>query len=429
LLTFECRVDSTNELDWFACTSPFNLLNLYTYADVQLAPGQHIFEVRAIDLAEPLFPDPSNPNFEGNVDPSPATYTWTMTADTTPPGTGILAGPPATVGPGELVFEFFGSDNATPVLQLAFECAVNAGPFEPCSSPESVQGLEPGTYTFRVRAVDLAGNADPTPATYPFTIVPAPLTTITSGPAGQIIKGNLPAVPSTTENAAFVFAANQAGSTFECSLDGVDFVPCTSPRGYWVVTDGTHEFAVRATNPQGVIEEPPAVYEWLVALGPDTTAPNTFITSMPSDPSSSEVATFSFTGSDNRTPAANLTFECALDGTAYNSCVAPQQFSDLTHASHTMLIRARDAAGNFDTTPASYTWVVELPPVTTILTGPEEMTESASATFTFAANVAGSTFTCWLDGVIEACTSPKTYTGPAPRPAHLPGGSRIAAVA
>jgi CSLREA domain-containing protein len=408
LLTFECRVDSTNELDWFACVSPFNLLDIFTYQDVQMAPGQHTFEVRAIDIAEPLDP---NSTLDGNVDPTPASYTWTMVADTTPPGTGILSGPAATVGEGEILFEFFGADNATPVLEIMFECSVDVGPFEPCTSPESVQGLAPGAHLFSVRAVDLAGNVDPTPAIRMWTIVPAPVTTITSGPAGQIVDGNPPALPSTTENAIFVFSTSQPGSTFECSLDGADFASCVSPYAVWIVESGTHEFEVRATNPEGVVEEPPASYEWLVELGSDITPPNTSITAMPPNPDSSSVATFSFTGTDNRTPTANLTFECALDGTAYNSCVAPQQFSDLTHGSHTMLIRARDAAGNFDPTPASYTWIVELPPVTTILTGPEEVTENTSATFTFEANVPGSTFQCWLDGVITACTSPVSYTG------------------
>ena len=116
--------------------------------DTPLSNGTHTFTVAAIDI-------------DGNVDPTPATHTWTMTADTTPPGTGILTGPAATVGLGaEILVEFFGTDNATPVLGLAFECAMDFGPFEPCTSPESLQNLTAGEHTFRVRAVDLAGNAD-----------------------------------------------------------------------------------------------------------------------------------------------------------------------------------------------------------------------------------------------------------------------------
>ena len=140
--------------------------------------------MRAIDIAEPLDP---NSLLEGNPDPTPATYTWTMVADTTPPGTGILSGPAATVGLGaEILFEFFGTDNATPVLELTFECAVDFGPYELCSSPASLQNLAAGEHTFRVRAVDLALNADATPATRTFTIMAAPVTTITSGPAVKL---------------------------------------------------------------------------------------------------------------------------------------------------------------------------------------------------------------------------------------------------
>lgn len=409
LLTFECRVDSTNELDWFACISPFNMLDLYTYQDLQMAPGEHTFEVRAIDMAEPL--DPTS-TLEGNVDPTPASYTWIMVADTVRPGTGILSGPEPTVGTGaEIVLEFFGTDNATPAALIEFECSINLGAYEPCSSPHTIQGLEPGSYTLRVRAVDLAGNVDASPSNRAWTVVAAPQTTITSGPAGQVVNGAPQQPFSSTESAIFVFSSDQPGSTFECSLDGADYLPCTSPRAYWITTNGLHEFAVRATNPEGVVEEPPVVYEWMVELGPDLTAPNTSIISRPSNPDTSSVATFTFSGSDNRTPSGELTFECALDGTAFNSCVSPQQFSDLTHASHTMLIRARDAAGNFDPTPASYTWTVELPPVVTFISAPAEITESTTAEFAFASNVPGSTFQCWLDGVMESCTSPKTYTG------------------
>ena len=146
-------------------------------------------------------------------------------------------------------------------------------------------------------------------------------------------------------------------------------------------------------------------------LGPDVTPPNTDILTGPANPTIETVATFTFEGTDNR--PFDLTFQCALDGTAYNSCVSPQQFSDLTRGMHTLLVRARDAAGNWDPTPDSYTWQVKAPPLTTIFSGPapnNDITESTSATFTFAANVPGSTYWCWLDGVLDQnCTSPKSY--------------------
>jgi parallel beta-helix repeat protein len=412
-LEFECRLDSKNELDWQACTNPYNLLDFYTYEEPEMAPGQHTFEVRARDLAEPEIEDPNNPNFDGNVDPTPATHTWTMTADTTPPGTGISKAPATKIGPepeADLV-EFFGNDNATPLLKLTFECSLDEEPFAPCESPESIGGQEPGEHTLRIRAVDLAGNFDPTPATHKWEVVSAPDTKITSGPAGRVVDGGAFVPPSTSESAVFVFSADQAGSKFECSLDGADFLPCSSPSAFWVVENGSHEFVVQATNPEGVVEAEPATYEWNVELGPDVVRPNTTITKGPPTPDESETARFEFNGSDNRTPAAELSFECAIDGTAFSSCTSPEEYSDLTRGKHVLLVRARDGAGNFDGTPARHEWVVEQPPVSTILSGPEELTESSNATFTFAADVPGSSFKCWLDGLLEPCTSPVSYSG------------------
>ena len=138
LLTFECRVDSTNELDWFECVSPFNLLDLYTYAGLRRwRPAST--PSRCAPSTWPSRSTPTRTSRATSTRRRPRTPgRWWPTRS--PPGTGILAGPPATVGAGEILFEFFGTDNATPVLELAFECAVDAAPFEPCESPESRPG-------------------------------------------------------------------------------------------------------------------------------------------------------------------------------------------------------------------------------------------------------------------------------------------------
>ena len=84
-------------------------------------------------------------------------------------------------------------------------------------------------------------------------------------------------------------------------------------------------------------------------------------------------------------------------------------------------MRARDVDGNFDATPARYTWTVALPPVVTITSGPDEVTDSTSAQFVFSSNVPGSVFKCWLDGEITDCTSPVSYS-------NLAGGEHLFAV-
>ncbi len=45
-----------------------------------------------------------------------------------------------------------------------FECRIDGGEFEACTSPKRYDGLAEGGHLFEVRAVDGAGNTDPTPA-------------------------------------------------------------------------------------------------------------------------------------------------------------------------------------------------------------------------------------------------------------------------
>jgi len=83
------------------------------------------------------------------------------------------------------------------------------------------------------------------------------------------------------------------------------------------------------------------------------TAPDTTITAAPPARSNSSSASFSFTASE-----AGSTFACRLDGSAFAACTSPQSYSGLALGSHSFQVRATDAAGNTDPTPASYTWIV-----------------------------------------------------------------------
>jgi Ca2+-binding RTX toxin-like protein len=133
-----------------------------------LADGSHTFQVRAIDGA-------------GNVDPSPASFTWTI--DTAPPDTMINSGPPNPSGSSSASFNFSGTDGGTGVA--SFQCKLDGGSFAVCISPQSYSGLSNGSHTFQVRAIDGIGNADPTPASYTWTVdTVAPTVTINQA-AGQ----------------------------------------------------------------------------------------------------------------------------------------------------------------------------------------------------------------------------------------------------
>jgi subtilisin family serine protease len=62
----------------------------------------------------------------------------------------------------------------------------------------------------------------------------------------------------------FTFTASKLGAMFECSLDGVGFYPCTSPRTYDSVEPGPHTFRVRAVDVAGRIDATPATITWTV---------------------------------------------------------------------------------------------------------------------------------------------------------------------
>jgi myo-inositol-hexaphosphate 3-phosphohydrolase len=87
--------------------------------------------------------------------------------------------------------------------------------------------------------------------------------------------------------------------------------------------------------------------------GNDTTPPSTTIDSGPSGPTGSTTATFVFSANEPST------FECSLDAGAYASCTSPRTLTGLGAGEHTFSVRATDAAGNTDGTPATRSWTVD----------------------------------------------------------------------
>lgn len=87
----------------------------------------------------------------------------------------------------------------------------------------------------------------------------------------------------------------------------------------------------------------------------DTTPPETTIDSGPTGTVGSGSAGFTFSPSE-----AGSTFECALDGETFGACASPKAYTNLASGEHTFQVRATDAAGNVDATPASRTWTADV---------------------------------------------------------------------
>src|SRR5206468_2479482 len=147
---------------------------------------------------------------------------------------------------------------------------------------------------------------------------------------------------------------------------------------------GSHTFGVRATDVAGNTDATPASYTWTV----DLTAPDTTIDTSPADPSNDTTPSFTFSSSES-----GSTYERRIDGGSWSSCTSPNTISPaLAAGSHTFEARATDAAGNADSSPASYTWTVDLSaPNTTIDTNPADPSNDTTPSFTFSSSESGVT--------------------------------------
>jgi hypothetical protein len=97
----------------------------------------------------------------------------------------------------------------------------------------------------------------------------------------------------------------------------------------------------------------PASHSWTIEPPPDTVAPETTIGNKPPATTTSTSATFTFSSSE-----AGSTFECALDTAAFTACSSPKEYTSLAVGTHQFQVRARDAAGNTDASPAHYGWTI-----------------------------------------------------------------------
>jgi hypothetical protein len=128
-----------------------------------------------------------------------ATATRTVIVDNTPPDTQITAGPSGGIGDSFATFTVTGTDNLAPVDRLQYAWRLDGGAysaFDP-STQITLSGLSVGPHTFEVKARDVAGNEDPTPAQQGFPVMalgvqitsPAAGATVPAGPL--LVRGNV----------------------------------------------------------------------------------------------------------------------------------------------------------------------------------------------------------------------------------------------
>jgi lysophospholipase L1-like esterase len=360
-LSTECSLDGGA---WQPCSSPQQLESL--------PQGLRTFAVRHFDPAT------------GNRGPA-AQASWTV--DTVAPAAPVIAGvPTARTNATTASIQFSGEPGGT------YQCSLNAAPSSPCSSPLQLTGLAEGAYTVAVRQTDAAGNAGPEAS--------ASWTVDTTPPPVPLLTGAPPEFTSST-SAQISIGRFEAGSIFQCSVNGSAWATCTSPLSLSGLTDGTRTVAVRQVDQAGNASAT-ATVSWVV----DTSPPGApAFTVAPFGTIGRTFTSFSFAGE----PQA--AFECRLDSEPWGACMSPRNVNGLTEGAHTFSVRQSDRAGNTGP-PVSVTWNVDLSNSPPQLTGtPPPLSASRSANLTFSGKQDWS-FICSLDGAaFTPCTSPFETSG------------------
>jgi hypothetical protein len=330
----------------------------------------------------------------------------TVKLDKTAPTTTAAGTTPNVTNSTTAELSFEGAD---PLSGLAgFECRLDGGAFAACAAPVRLSDLADGEHTFAVRAVDVAGNRDATPLTHTWTVDTVAPDTELDGPDAFV----------SSRSAAFEYEGDALGGTaiagFECRLDDAAWGACQA--GYTGLAEGPHRFEVRAIDAAGNADDSPATHTWTV----DVTSPDTEIETGPASLTNDRAAKFTYGSAATDVDG----YECRLDDAAWGDC---RIYENLADGEHRFQVRAFDRARNVDTDPPTHTWTVDtVAPDTTIGSGPDALTRSRSAAFTFASgavDVAG--YECNLDdGGWGAC---RTYEGLADGEHELQARARDAA--
>ncbi|MFN8474976.1 MAG: choice-of-anchor Q domain-containing protein [Anaerolineae bacterium] len=252
--------------------------------------------------------------------------------DDTPPS--VRIDPPKPANPTtstSATFNFSGSDDMTPSDQLTYQCKLDNGAWESCTSPKSYSNLSDGSHTFRVTSTDNGANISQ-PATYTWLVDTTP-PTVTLNPSAN--SCSLPGANGWcrgTQTAGFT--ASDAGS-------GVVSPPCSGATCNFTQSTTTNGSAVYI--PSGQVCDAVGNCNAGINAGPfkiDSVAPTLSPTISPNPPTLGGTATATPNASD------------ATSGVASQSC-DPVNTSSV--GAKTLTCTATDNAGNTTTVQVNYT--------------------------------------------------------------------------
>jgi hypothetical protein len=218
-------------------------------------------------------------------------------------------------------------------------------------------------------AVDASGDV------YAFDVAQNEVATLLKF-APLVPQTSITAHPSSTvqiPTATFRFKSSVPGATLQCRLRNTGakspaFKPCSGPKTYDDLANGTYRFQARSISPVGPVERTPAAFRFAVKL----LHPDTVITSQPASTIGASTATFAFKSS-----ISGASFACRIErvgspSPAFKSCTSPATYGQLSNGEWTFEVQASTSHGVADPTPAHGTFTVDTTPPT--VTGPSPPT-------------------------------------------------------
>lgn len=314
IVNFNCSLDGAPAV---SCASPFT-------ASTNLSSAQHTFTVSSAGTAAPV------------------SYIWSV--DTIPPSNPNVISSVTNLTTNQLPSLSFNSFDSVGVK--SYSCSLDNGAMSACQSPFQVpSSITNGTHTFKVQALDNAGNLSGF-GTYSWTYD-------TVLPTVPVIAGAPASFTNQTGATITIQSTDSLLLMYACTLDGVPY-SCGSTTILSGLSNAQHTFAVTSiSDSAGNVQKTGASATWTV----DTTPPSVALTRTPAlnQYGISDIAQPEFTLSASDSGSGLASVNCVMDTQPPVPCGNGTFSPTVSSGTHTLVITATDKAGN-TTSTAPYSW-------------------------------------------------------------------------
>ena len=231
-----------------------------------------------------------------------------------------------------------------------FECKLDAGAFAACTTPKAFTGLTAGSHTFSVQAKDPAGNVDPTPATYTWTIdLAPPLLAVSTLLDGSFSNNATPNISGTATDAlSGIKSVTVNGLAVTVGVDGAFSTAVTLIAGPNTITVVATDKAGNATTigPRSVTYDPNAPAVTLTA---------------PDDNSFSNVSPIAVSGTVSETATVTVSVNGSAPQSAIVTGTSFTASANLVSGQNHIDIVVTDQAGNIGSAKRTVTYDPDKP--------------------------------------------------------------------